>query len=70
MTFNPASNASVIAFLAVVGFVVGFYFVVIWSATSRLGGDAGKSVIAPVCVGGALAGHVILTRALLRNRTS
>ena len=26
------------------------------------------ALIAPVCVGGALAGHVVLTRALLRGR--
>mgnify|MGYP003541512039 CR=1 FL=1 len=40
-------------------------------STARTGGSrfgSPRTSIAPVCVGGALAGHIVLTRALLRRR--
>lgn len=44
MPFTPASTPSLIAFLCVVYFVVGFYLESIWLAERRLGGDPGKRV--------------------------
>ncbi len=56
--FRAASSASLLAFLAICGVVV---------PKLELIYHVPYALIIPVCIGGALIGHIALTRALLRR---